>query len=58
MLIKIFPYRRRYNRRPAAEKSLAKWWASRAIPGSRIGGNSFEHRYRINLAALPFKITV
>lgn len=37
------------------KKSLAKWWASRAIPGSRIGGNSFEHRYRINLAALPFK---
>lgn len=37
------------------KKSLAKWWANRAIPGSRIGANSFERRYNIKLAALPFK---
>ncbi len=36
-------------------KSLAKWWAGRAIPGSRIGGSSFEQRYQVKLAALPFK---
>ena len=23
------------------KKSLAKWWASRAVPGSRVGGSSF-----------------
>ena len=37
------------------KKSLAKWWAGRAIPGSRIGGHSFEQNYRIKLSALPFK---
>ena len=37
------------------KKSLAKWWASRAVPGSRVGGSSFEARYNVKLAALPFK---
>ena len=37
------------------KKSLAKWWAGRAIPGSRIGAASFERRYAVKLAALPFK---
>lgn len=37
------------------KKSLAKWWASRAVPGSRVGGSSFEQRYNVKLAALPFK---
>lgn len=42
------------NNRPQ-KKSLAKWWAGRAIPGSRIGANNFEQRYNIKLKALPFK---
>ena len=37
------------------KKSLAKWWAGRAVPGSRVGGSSFEARYNVKLAALPFK---
>ncbi len=37
------------------KKSLAKWWASRAVPGSRVGGSSFEARYNVKLVALPFK---
>lgn len=37
------------------KKSLAKWWAGRAIPGSRIGAASFERRYAVKLASLPFK---
>ena len=37
------------------KKSLAKWWAGRAVPGSRVGGSSFENRYNIKLASLPFK---
>lgn len=37
------------------KKSLAKWWAGRAVPGSRVGGSSFEERYNVKLASLPFK---
>ena len=37
------------------KKSLAKWWAGRAIPGSRIGAASFERRYAVTMASLPFK---
>lgn len=36
-------------------KSLSKWWNSRAIPGSRIGVDSFARRYSVNIYALPFK---
>ena len=37
------------------KQSLAKWWAGRAIPCSRIGINNFEQKYRIKSAMLPFK---
>ncbi len=37
------------------KKSLAKWWAGRAVPGSRVGGSSFEARYNVKLASLPFR---
>lgn len=37
------------------KKSLAKWWAGRSIPGSRIGAENFEQRYNIKLQSLPFK---
>lgn len=37
------------------KKSLAKWWVGRAVPGSRVGGSSFEARYNVKLASLPFR---
>ena len=40
------------------KKSLAKWWAGRAIPGSRIGAASFERRYGLNWLLCLLKITV
>lgn len=53
--VKAFPVGVDIIRGVPQKKSLAKWWAGRAIPGSRIGANSFEQRYNIKLAALPFK---
>jgi hypothetical protein len=53
--IKAFPVGVELIKGQPQIKSLAKWWNGRAIPGSRIGVDSFAKRYSVNIYSLPFK---